>query len=46
MKNKEKYVNIESKMLADYGNQVFTAKVTSKQEEAAMYLEQGFEWIA
>jgi integrase len=45
MKNTEKYVNIERKMFADYGNDEFTVKVTSKQEEATVYLEQGFEWV-
>jgi integrase len=45
MKNTEKYVNIERKMFADYGNDEFTVKVTSKQEEAAGYLEEGFEWV-
>jgi integrase len=45
MKNTEKYINIERKMFADYGNEEFTVKVTSKQEEATVYLEQGFEWI-
>ncbi len=45
MKNTEKYVNIERKMFADYGNDEFTVKVTSKQEEAIIYLEHGFEWI-
>ena len=45
MKNTEKYVNIERKMFADYGNEEFTVKVTSKQEEATVYLEQGFEWV-
>jgi integrase len=44
-KNTEKYVNIERKMFADYGNEEFTVKVTSKQEEATIYLEQGFEWV-
>jgi len=45
MKNTEKYVNIERKMFADYGNDEFTVKVTSKQEEATRYLEEGFEWV-
>ena len=45
MKNTEKYVNIERKMFAEYGNEEFTVKVTSKQEEATIYLEQGFEWV-
>jgi integrase/predicted RNA-binding Zn-ribbon protein involved in translation (DUF1610 family) len=45
MKNTEKYVNIERKMFADYGNDEWTVKVTSKQEEATIYLEQGFEWV-
>ena len=45
MKNTEKYVNIERKMFADYGNDEFTVKVTTKQEEATQYLEQGFEWV-
>jgi len=41
MKNTEKYVNIERKMFVDYGNDEFTVKVTSKQEEATRYLEVG-----
>jgi len=41
MKNTEKYVNIERKMFVDYGNDGFTVKVTSKQEEATRYLEVG-----
>lgn len=45
MKNTEKYVNIERKMFAEYGNEEFTVKVTSKHEEATIYLEQGFEWV-
>jgi integrase len=45
MKNTEKYVNIERQMFADYGTDEFTVKVTSKQEEATVYLEQGFEWV-
>jgi hypothetical protein len=45
MKNTEKYVNIVRKMFADYGNEEFTVKVTSKQEEATIYLEQGFVWV-
>src|SRR5665648_275523 len=45
MKNTERYVNIERKMFADYGSDEFTVKVTSKQEEATAYLEQGFEWV-
>jgi hypothetical protein len=45
MKNTEKYVNIERTMFADYGNDEFTVKVTSKQEEATRYLEVGYEWI-
>ena len=45
MKNTEKYVNIERKMFVDYGNDEFTVKVTSKQEEATRYLEVGYEWI-
>jgi len=32
-------------MFADYGDDEFTVKVTSKQEEATVYSEQGFEWI-
>jgi hypothetical protein len=32
-------------MFAEYGNEEFTVKVTSKQEEATIYLEQGFEWV-
>ena len=34
MKNTEKDVNIERKMFAEYGNDEFTVKVTSRQEEA------------
>ena len=45
MKNTERYVNIERKMFANYEGDEFTVKVTAKQEEATMYLEQGFEWI-
>jgi integrase len=45
IKNTEKYINIERKMFADYGDEEFTVKVTSKQEEATIYLEQGFEWL-
>ena len=45
IKNTEKYVNIERKMFADYGDDEFTVKVTSKQEEATIFLEQGFEWV-
>jgi integrase len=45
MKNTERYINIERKMFADYGNDEFTVKVTAKQEEATIYLEQGFEWV-
>jgi len=43
IKNTEKYVNIERKMFVDYGDDEFTVKVTSKQEEATVFLEQGFE---
>ena len=32
IKNTKKYVNIERIMFADYGNDKFIAKVTSKQE--------------
>jgi ferredoxin-thioredoxin reductase catalytic subunit len=42
MKNTEKYVNIERKMFADYGNDEFTAKVTSKQDEAITILRRRF----
>ncbi len=45
MKNTERYVNIERKMFANYEGDEFTVKVTAKQEEATIYLEQGFEWI-
>ena len=45
IKNTEKYVNIERKMFVDYGDDEFTVKVTSKQEEATVFLEQGFEWV-
>ena len=45
IKNTEIYINIERKMFADYGDDEFTVKVTSKQEEATACLEQGFEWI-
>jgi integrase len=45
MKNTEKYINIERKMFADYGNDEYTVKVTSQQHEATIYLEQGFEWL-
>jgi integrase len=45
IKNTEKYVNIERKMFADYGNDEYTVKVTSQQHEATIYLEQGFEWV-
>ena len=44
IKNTEKYINIERKLFADYGDEEFTVKVTSKQE-ATIYLEQGFEWL-
>jgi integrase len=45
IKNTERYVNIERKMFADYGDDEFTVKVTAKQEEATTYLEQGFDWV-
>lgn len=45
MKNTEKYVNIERKMFADYGDDEFTVKLTSKPEEATKYLEVGYEWV-
>jgi integrase len=45
MKNTEKYVNIERKMFAEYGNDEFTVKVTDKPEEATKYLEVGYEWL-
>jgi integrase len=45
MKNTEMYINIERRMFADYGDDEFTVKVTSKQEEVAKYLEVGFEWV-
>jgi integrase len=45
MKNTEKYINIERKLFADYGDDEYTVKVTSEQHEATMYLEQGFEWL-
>jgi integrase len=45
MKNTEKYINIERKIFADYGNDEYTVKVTAEQHEATMYLEQGFEWL-
>ena len=45
MKNTEKYINIEKKMFANYGNDEFTVKVTDKPEEATRYLEVGYEWI-
>ena len=45
MKNTEKYVNIERKMFAEYGNDEFTVKVTDKPEEATKYLEVGYEWV-
>jgi hypothetical protein len=32
-------------MFADYGDEEFTVKVAFKQEEATIYLEQGFEWL-
>jgi hypothetical protein len=32
-------------MFADLGDDEFTVKVTSKQEEATRYLEVGFKWI-
>jgi integrase len=45
MKNTEKYINIERKIFANYGNDEFTVKVTDKPEEATKYLEQGFELV-
>lgn len=45
MKNTEIYINIERKMFADYGDDEFTVKVASKQEEVTKYLEVGFEWV-
>jgi integrase len=45
MKNTEKYVNIERKMFANYGDDEFTVKVASKTEEVATLLEQGFDWV-
>ena len=45
MKNTERYVDIERKMFANYEGDEFTVKVTAKQEEAIIYLEQGFEWL-
>ena len=44
MKNTEIYTNIEPKMFANYGDDEFAVKVTSKQEEVTKYLEAGFEW--
>jgi integrase len=45
MKNTEKYVNLERRIFGEYGSDEFTVKVTDKVEEAAKYLEVGFEWI-
>jgi hypothetical protein len=33
-----------AKCLQTYGNDEFTVKVTSKQEEDTKYLKQGVEW--
>jgi hypothetical protein len=45
IKNTEKYINIERKIFADYADDEYTVKVASEQHEAAMLLEQGFEWV-
>ncbi|MGB9914441.1 MAG: tyrosine-type recombinase/integrase [Candidatus Bathyarchaeales archaeon] len=45
MKNTEKYVNIERKIFADYGNEEFTVKVAQTPQELVMLLEQGFEYV-
>jgi integrase len=45
MKNTEKYMNIERKLFSDGESDTYTVKVTDKQHEATMYLEQGFEWL-
>jgi integrase len=45
IKNTEKYINIERKIFADYGNEQYTVKVTAEQHEATTLLEQGFEWV-
>ena len=32
-------------MFTEYENEEFTVKVTTKQDETTIYLEQGFEWV-
>lgn len=45
MKNTEKYVNIERKIFADYGNEEFTVKVAQTPQELVTLLEAGFEYV-
>jgi integrase len=45
MKNTEKYINIERKMFADYGDDEFTVKIAHTPQELTVLLEVGFEYV-
>lgn len=45
IKNTEKYITIERKMFADYGDDEFTVKIAHTPQELTMLLEVGFEYV-
>jgi integrase len=45
MKNTERYVNIERRLFAEYGNDEFTVKTASTPQELTVLLEVGFEYV-